>query len=404
MNPTPKTSKILAVDDDPTSLTLITKALSTDQAWEVKGAEDARDGVQLAHQFKPDLIISDYYMPEMDGFEFCRYVKGNPELNSTLFMLLIGETEVFKKITGLEQGADDYMEKPFSNRLLVSKVKALLRIKHLQDELRQEKEGFTRAMERLEKNLEELISLLLQILETRIPGSSDRARMAKVVADYIGARLNLSEEEKKNIIFGALLHEVGKVGLPDGIVEKEARSLLPADRKIFYQYPVIGAMLVSSISGFKKSAQDIELQLENYNGTGIPEQLTGEEIPLGAKILRAVLFLEDFLKTSLPTEEILQQIRLSTNKILAPQIAAYLEEFLVENDKSFSSNRQKVRLTELKVGMVVAEDVYTLSGFKLLPRGFRLQERILQLLIDHSYADPILGGVYVYCEGSQQQP
>lgn len=404
MNPTPKTSKILAVDDDPTSLTLITKALSTDQAWEVKGAEDARDGVQLAHQFKPDLIISDYYMPEMDGFEFCRYVKGNPELNSTLFMLLIGETEVSKKITGLEQGADDYMEKPFSNRLLVSKVKALLRIKHLQDELRQEKEGFTRAMERLEKNLEELISLLLQILETRIPGSSDRARMAKVVADYIGARLNLSEEEKKNIIFGALLHEVGKVGLPDGIVEKEARSLLPADRKIFYQYPVIGAMLVSSISGFKKSAQDIELQLENYNGTGIPEQLTGEEIPLGAKILRAVLFLEDFLKTSLPTEEILQQIRLSTNKILAPQIAAYLEEFLVENDKSFSSNRQKVRLTELKVGMVVAEDVYTLSGFKLLPRGFRLQERILQLLIDHSYADPILGGVYVYCEGSQQQP
>ena len=113
MNPTPKTSKILAVDDDPTSLTLITKALSTDQAWEMKGAKDAREGVQLTHQFKPDLIISDYYMPEMDGFEFCRYVKGNPELDSTLFMLLTGETEVSKKITGLEQGADDYMESPF---------------------------------------------------------------------------------------------------------------------------------------------------------------------------------------------------------------------------------------------------------------------------------------------------
>jgi DNA-binding response OmpR family regulator len=151
VNPTPKTSKILAVDDDPTSLTLITKALSTDQTWEVKGAKDAREGVLLAHQFKPDLIISDYYMPEMDGFEFCRYVKGNPELDSTLFMLLTGETEVSKKITGLEQGADDYMEKPFSNRLLVSKVKALLRIKHLQDELREEKEELIRAKEGLEK-------------------------------------------------------------------------------------------------------------------------------------------------------------------------------------------------------------------------------------------------------------
>ncbi len=154
----------------------------------MKGAKDAREGVQLAHQFKPDLIISKYYMPEMDGFEFCRRVKGDPELDSTLFMLLTGETEVSKKVTGLEQGADDYMEKPFSNRLLVSKAKALLRIKHLQDELRQEKEELIRAKERLEKNLEELISLLLQILETRIPGSSDRARMARAVAEYIGAR------------------------------------------------------------------------------------------------------------------------------------------------------------------------------------------------------------------------
>lgn len=404
MNPTPKTSKILAVDDDPTSLTLITKALSTEQTWVVKGAKDAREGILLAHQFKPDLIISDYYMPEMDGFEFCRYVKGNPELDSALFMLLTGETEVSKKITGLEQGADDYVEKPFSNRLLVSKVKALLRIKHLQDELREEKEELLRAKERLEKNLEEGTTLLLQILETRIPGTSDRARLAKSVAEYVVSRLNLGEVEKEQIIFGALLHEVGKVGLPDGIIEKDARSLLPADRKIFYQYPVIGAMLVSTISGFKRSANDIQYQLENYDGAGNPGQLRGEEIPLGAKILRAIVFLEDFLKTSLSTEEILQQIKLSTNRTLDPQMAAYLEEFLVQNDKGFSSNRQKLRLEELKIGMVVADDVYTLSGIKLLPREFQLQERTLQLLIDHSCADPILGGVYVYCEASKEKP
>ena len=404
MNHTPKTSKILAVDDDPTSLTLIAKALSTDPTWEVKGAKDAREGLQLAHQFKPDLIISDYYMPEMDGFEFCRCVKGSPELDSILFMLLTGETEISKKITGLEQGADDYMEKPFSNRLLVSKVKALLRIKHLQDELREEKEELTRAMERLEKNLEEGTSLLLQILETRIPGSSDRARTARSVADYMVNRLNLGEVEKRRIIFGALLHEVGKVGLPDGIIGKDARSLLPADRKIFYQYPVIGGLLVSTISGFKGSADDIQRQLENYDGTGNPGQLRGEEIPLGAKILRAIVFLEDFLKTSLPPGEIIQQIKVSINKILDPQVAAYLEEFLMENDTSSSFNRQKVRLEELRAGMVVADDVYTLSGIKLLPRGFRLQERTLQLLIGHSYADPILGGVYVHCGGSREQP
>ena len=404
MNHTPKTSKILTVDDDPTSLTLITKALSSDQTWEVKGATNAQEGLQLAREFNPDLIISDYYMPEMDGFEFCRCLKGTPELGSILFMLLTSETEVSKKVTGLEQGADDYMEKPFSNRLLVSKVKALLRIKHLQDELREEKEELTQAMERLEKNLEEGTSLLLQILETRIPGSSDRGHMARSVAEYMVNRLNLGEDEKKKIIFGALLHEVGKVGLPDGIIEKDAQSLLPAERKIFDQYPIIGGLLVSTISGFKRSADDIQHQLENYDGTGSPGRLRGGEIPLGAKILRAIVFLEDFLKSSLPTGQILQQIKVSTNKILDPQTAAYLEEFLVKNDTSFSFDRQKVRLEELKVGMVVADDVYTLSGIKLLPRGFPLQERTLQLLIDHSYADPILGGIYVHCEGSKKQP
>ncbi len=392
-----KSPKILAVDDDLTSLTLLTRVLSGEEGWEVKSAGDAGEGLRLARQFRPDLIISDYYMPEIDGFEFCRRVKADPALEAALFMLLTGETEVSKKISGLDQGADDYMEKPFSAHLLVSKVKALLRIKGLQDELREEKEELSRAKERLEKDLEESISLLLRILETRIPGSGDRARTARSIAEYMVERLNVGEAEKKNILFGALLHEVGKVGLPDGIIEKDARSLGPGDRKTFDQYPVIGAMLVSAISGFKGSAYPIQHQLENCDGTGTPERLRGDEIPLGAKILRAIVFLEDFLRTSIPHAEILRQIKISIGRTLDPKIAVHLESFLAEKDNSFSSDRQKLRLEELKPGMVVADDVYTLSGFKLLSRGFRLEEKILQLLVDHSCTDPILGGVYVYC-------
>jgi response regulator RpfG family c-di-GMP phosphodiesterase len=397
VKPEVKPMRILAVDDDLTSLTLLTRVLAGGQGWDVKAAGDAREGLRLAREFKPDLIISDYYMPEIDGFEFCRQVKEDPALQSILFMLLTGETEVSKKVSGLDQGADDYMEKPFSAHLLVSKVKALLRIKSLQDELRGEKEELSRAKERLEKDLEESISLLLRILEARIPGAGDRARMARGIAEYMGQRLSLDEEEKKNIVFGALLHEVGKVGLPDGIIERDARSLLPGDRRIFDQYPVIGAMLVSAISGFKASAHDIQHQLENYDGTGTPERLRGDEIPLGAKILRAIVFLEDFLKTSIPAGEIVRQVKLSISRTLDPKVAVHLEAFLAEKDNSFSSDRQKLRLEELKPGMVVADDVYTLSGFKLLSRGFRLEEKILQLLVDHSCTDPILGGVYVYC-------
>src|SRR5512135_2948531 len=109
MKPELKPMRILAVDDDPTSLTLLTRVLAGEQGWDVKGAGHALEGLRLAREFKPDLIISDYYMPEIDGFEFCRQVKGDPALQSILFMLLTGETEVSKKVSGLEQGADDYM-------------------------------------------------------------------------------------------------------------------------------------------------------------------------------------------------------------------------------------------------------------------------------------------------------
>ena len=394
---TPKQGKILAVDDDPTSLTLIVKVLSTNPAWEVKGTRSAREAMELAPAFQPHLILSDYYMPETDGFEFCRAVKGDPRLASPLFILLTSETEVSKKVAGLEEGADDYMEKPFSADVLVSKVKALLRVKNLQDEVRREKEQLALANERLGKNLEEMTSLLLQILDSRIPGSRDRATLARSAAEFMAGRLQMGEEEGRNLRFAALLHEVGKVGLPDGIIAEDPRSRTAEDLQIFRQYPLIGSMLVSTISGFKRSAHDIHHQLENYDGTGSPMGLKGEEIPLGARILRALVLVDDLRRNGLATGMILQQIGSFAQKILDPKVASLLEEFLVENDEEFSADRRKVRLEDLQPGMVIAADVFTISGIKLLPQGFRLQERPLRLLLNHSQADPILGGVYVLC-------
>jgi putative two-component system response regulator len=284
-----KEIKILLVDDDPVFRNAIGKYLSKYPTFDVYEASDGEEGLRRALEVKPDLIISDYYMPKTDGIEFCRKVKGNPELSSAIFILLTIEKEVFHKIKGLEQGADDYIEKSTSAAVLMSKIKAFLRIKQLQNELQEEKDKLADANALLERNFKELTSILLKIIDFRVPGAADRAWEAKEAVEYICGRLEIRNSEKKKIIFGTLLHEIGKVGLPDHLVDKNRNGVSMEERIAFNQYPVIGSMITSTISGFKDAANAIYYQYENYDGSGQPEGLLGEEIPIGARILRAIV-------------------------------------------------------------------------------------------------------------------
>jgi hypothetical protein len=129
--------------------------------------------------------------------------------------------------------------------------------------------------------------------------------------------------------------------------------------------------------------------------------LIAEEIFIGARIIRAIVFQEELFKKGCPKEEIIQEIRQSANKIIAPSVATFLAEFIIESDKDFSVNKYKVRIGELEAGMVIAEDVYAASGVKLIPKGIKLQEHMLQVLMERNSRDPIIGGVYVVKMGDR---
>ena len=390
-----KEIKILLVDDDPVFRNAIGKYLSKYPAFEVFGASDGEEGFKAARETKPDLIISDYYMPKMDGIEFCRKVKGDPELSSTIFILLTIEKEVYHKIKGLEQGADDYIEKSTSATVLMSKIKAFLRIKHLQNELQEEKEKLADANALLEKNFKELTSILLKIIDFRVPGAADRAWEAKEAVEYICGRLGIRNSEKKKIIFAALLHEIGKVGLPDNLIDRHKSSIPMEELVAFNQYPVIGSMITSTISGFKDSASAIYYQYENFDGSGQPEGLLGEEIPVGARILRTIVMYEELVKESNSAEDTILEMKLAVNKALDPEIVSHFIDFLIEKDKNQSANKLRIKLDELQPGMVIAEDIYSSSGLKLLPKGVTLQERMLQVITERNRRDPIIGAIYV---------
>ncbi|HOV91037.1 MAG TPA: response regulator [Syntrophorhabdaceae bacterium] len=387
--------KILIVDDEKLALNFLEKLFSQNTNYTLFTAQSAFEGLRIAREIKPDIIISDYYMPEKDGIEFCRDIRNDPELKDIIFILLTAETSVDKKAESLLKGIDDYIEKNISAKVLLGKVKAFLKIKALQNELINEKDKLKIANQQLERNIKEIIAVLLKILEINIPDAKKRADKAHDIARYITEKIGVHEELKKKIIIGAQLHEIGKIGIPEKIVKSNIRDLNQDDLSIYYQFPLIGSLIISTITGYESVAQDIYHELENYDGSGRPDGLMSEEIPLGSKILRLIIFQEELFMSGKDTDEVIDAIRLAINTKLDPIIASHAINYFIENRDQGKIKAINIAVEDLEQGMVIEEDAFSVSGIKVLTKGMRLNERIINIIKDRNISDPIVGGIYI---------
>lgn len=392
----PRKLRILIADDEPSSLLILEAILTRDGSYEIYKATDGNKAIAVAELAKPDIIVCDYMMPGKNGFEVCRHIKANPALSRTIFIVLSGDLASSTKIEGFEAGVDDFIEKPIVPTLYYRKLKSLSRIKSLQDRLEHENEELSAARAQLEKNFNEMVTVLLRVVELIVPGVGDRSRAAKAAARFITEKYEIPDEKKRQIVIAATLHEVGKVGLPIRIARAQYKTLSAEDKEVYRQFPSITSKIIASITGLEEIAAQVDHMLENYDGSGKPSGLMRDEIGLGSKILRAIIFQEEYYAVGVKTSEIIREITAAVNKVLDPRVASELIAFLIEGDKEFSKDKQKISLEQLEADMVVAEDVYASSGVKLLPQGTRLQERTIELVLDRSKKDPILGGIYIY--------
>jgi response regulator RpfG family c-di-GMP phosphodiesterase len=394
-----KKSRVLAVHDDPETLEMIGGILRKDDAVDARLAPDAAQGKPIASEFVPELIICSLAA----GAEWARIRKSmqtRDEADPFLLLLVCDGADVGAIGRGLEEGGDDYLRKEFFPRLLLPRVRSLIGARRLQEELKAEEERLSDINSLLKRNFEELTAILLKILEVRVPGASDRAHDAKACVKFIAKKLQLPYEKRKQIVIAALFHEIGKVGLPDDVADKQPHNLPPSLKSTYRQHPTIGSIIVSTITGYRESAEAVHHQLENYDGSGFPDGLMGEEIPGQARILRAVVFQEDLRAQGCATDVLIEKAHHSINSVLDKQIANLLIEFLRARVVKPETNKLKLRVDELKPGMVVAEDVYAASGVKLLPRGIQLRDKTLALLMERNETDPVLGGIYIVTDWS----
>lgn len=255
----------------------------TTLGYRVGAAPSAEAALEVLNETAPDLILTDVHMTGMTGIELCRHLKGDPRFQLTPVILLTAVSDLDARVAGLAAGADDFFAKPFDLVELRTRVAALLRVKSLLDQL---------------ERAEGIITALGLTIEARDPYTAGHCERLARYAVALGQALGVDEPTLRALRLGGFLHDLGKIAVPDGILLK-AGPFDPAERKRIQVHPVVGADLVQGLRTLDQVRPLIRYHHERWDGSGYPDGLKGEAIPLGARIM-AVVDVYDALRTERP--------------------------------------------------------------------------------------------------------
>lgn len=278
---------ILVVDDDASNLRMASHILSAEN-MRVSCLKTGEDVAKFLQKNRPDLILLDVHMPGMDGFETIATVRGNKETADIPVIFLTADDDSETETRGLSVGAMDFIKKPFVPEILLLRVRHTLKLIRLQADLSYEVKKKTQEViaqnEKLERISMQIVTALsgaIDAKDTYTNGHSTR------VADYskeIAKRAGYSEEMQNDIYMMGLLHDVGKIGIPDAIINKPAK-LSDEEYSIIQNHPVMGAKILKNISEFPKLVTGARWHHERYDGRGYPDAISGEVIPMEARII-----------------------------------------------------------------------------------------------------------------------
>jgi response regulator RpfG family c-di-GMP phosphodiesterase len=387
---------VLVVDEDRRQRLVVERAL-TESGYQVITATSAEEGLSAAERHRPALIISEYVMPGMDGFAFCRTVRTHPALAHTIFVLHTTSADPARHIAGLDTGADDYLTKPVNVDELRSRIRALLRTKSLHDELRRQRAELARAHEAMSQNFSGVVTLLHHLIGHRVPGALERGDRAAALARWVGGRGEMTESELGALELAARIHEIGKLDLSDKLLGKPASALTAEERDAIGQFPLVGSGLVERIPQLEPIAVLIRHQLENYDGTGVPDHLKGAQIPVGARILRLVNLLESEEVQGLRGDALVRFVEDAQGTVLGPRMGRLGVEYVQRAlDADWAAGKVRVDLDELVPGMTIAVDLCTGRGTKLLPKDSVLTRATIGRIKTFHQVDPILDDIFVH--------
>ena len=310
--------KILVVDDTKTNIDVLEGILSND--YDVCVALNGKKAIELTEKIKPDLILLDVMMPEMDGYETLRIMREKNILQGIPVIFLTAKADSKSEQMGLDLGAVDYITKPFNPALVTLRIKNQLQIKQQRDQLQRQTDHLHELVDEktadLKKTLKVMLLSLGSLAEYRDPETGEHIKRTQIIVQRLAERLQKNPKYKdiitpeyiENLTTAAPLHDIGKVGIHDRILRKPG-TLTQDERKIMMQHPQMGYDVLQEAtkelhdSPMVRIAAEMALSHhEHWNGEGYPNHKKENDIPIGARIM-AVADVYDALVSKRPYKD-----------------------------------------------------------------------------------------------------
>jgi len=409
------------VDDEPSILSAL-RRLFRAKGFQVRVAEGGQAGLEMLASEPIDLVISDMRMPEMDGVMFLEQVR--QRWPDTMRLLLTGYADITSIMGAINRGEIyRYIAKPWDDNDIILIVRSALQqrameqeqrrlqtlIKAQNEELRvlnfsleikvaertaelnQTNDALLVANEQLKNNFITSIKIFTSLIELRASHLAGHSRRVADVARRLAQKLGMGNKPAQELFVSGLLHEIGKVGFADELLNTPVVMLNTAQLQVFRKHPARAAQLLFPLPELKGAAEIIAAQLERFDGAGYPDALAGKQIPLGARILLVAsdydaLQIGTLAQRKLAPSKALDAIIEGSGKRYDPEVVSALVGLMGDGGSPAAVAQQHMdtlrRVRDLLPGMVLARDLITPSGLLMLTAGHVLDDVVIGKIMD----------------------
>ncbi|HEY8907516.1 MAG TPA: HD domain-containing phosphohydrolase [Rhodoferax sp.] len=414
-------STILCVDDEPSILSAL-RRLFRARGFQVRVAEGGQAGLEVLASEPIDLVISDMRMPEMDGVMFLEQVR--QRWPDTMRLLLTGYADITSIMGAINRGEIyRYIAKPWDDNDIILIVRSALQQRAMEQEqrrlqalikaqndelkllnssleakvaertadLKQSNSALQSANEQLKNNFITSIKIFTSLIELRASHLAGHSRRVADLARRLAQKLALGNKAAQEVFVAGLLHEIGKVGFDDDMLNTPVVMLNTAQLQAFRKHPSRAAQLLFPLPELKGAAEAIASQLERFDGAGYPAGLAGSSIPVGARILLVAsdydsLQIGTLAQRKLVPAKALETILEGRGKRYDPEVVNALAYLMGEAEQSTGMARPAVdaprKARDLLPGMVLSRDLLTPSGLLMLTAGHVLDDAVISKIMD----------------------